>query len=93
MFATSPQFRPYLGGQMPPQALAQPPQIAQPGQQLGQPRQISPLLQQLMQNPAFLARLQQMQGTGLGGISAQQSPYGLGQMGPQPAPAGAYSLR
>lgn len=88
MFATSPQFRPYLGGQIPqqipPQQLA--PQAA-PG--IGQ----SPFLQQLLQNPALLARLQQLQGTGLGGIQAQPSPYGFGRIGTQPIASSAYSLR
>jgi len=86
LFGTSPQVRPYLGGQI-PQTPGQIPQQAPMGQQM------SPMLLQLMQNPAFLARLQQMQGTGLGGIPAQASPYGLGRIGTQPIAAGAYSLR
>jgi len=81
MFATSPQQQPYLGY----------PQTAPMQQPMGQ--QISPMLQQLMANPAFMARLQMLQGTGLGGMSMQQSPYGLGRMGTQPVATGAYSLR
>lgn len=81
MFAVSPQYRPYLGGQIPQQI---PPQVA--GAQ-------SPLLQQLLQNPALLARLQQLQGTGLGGLPAQQSQYGFGRIGTQPVASSAYSLR
>jgi hypothetical protein len=80
MFATRPHIGPYLGAQ---------PQVGP--QALGQ--QMSPMLQQLMQNPAFLARLQQLQGTGLGGVPIQQSPYGLGRFGTQPIASGAYSLR
>lgn len=71
LFGTSPQYRPYLGGQLPIQ-----------GQQ-----QLHPLLQQLLQNPSFLARLQQPQG-GLGAIG---SPYG--HIGIQPIASSAYSLR
>jgi hypothetical protein len=81
LFGTSPQQQPYLGY----------PQGATIQQPIGQ--QIPPLLQQLMANPAFMARLQMLQGTGLGGIPIQQSPYGLGRIGTQPVATGAYSLR
>lgn len=89
MFGISPQARPYLGAQIQPAQIPQ--QAPQQAPALGQ--QMSPMLLQLMQNPAFLARLQQMQGTGLGGIPAQQSPYGLGRIGPQPIASSVYSLR
>lgn len=69
LFGTSQQYRPYLGGQLP----------IQPGPQ------VHPLVQQLLQNPAFLARLQQ---GGFGGIG---SPYA--GMNTQPIASGAYSLR
>lgn len=73
---------------MPPQgaALQQPPQVG---------AQMSPMLQQLMQNPAFLARLQQMRGTGLGGMQPQMGGFAQppGMMNTQPIAAGAQSLR
>ena len=72
LFGTNQQYRPYLGGQLPVQAGPQ----------------VHPLLQQLLQNPAFLARLQQQGAAGFGGIS---SPYA--GMNTQPIASGAYSLR
>lgn len=83
--------------QMPPQAAPQmmPPQGAalQQPQQMG--GQMSPMLQQLMQNPAFLAHLQQMQGTGLGGMRPPMGGFGQPprMMNTQPISTGAQSLR
>lgn len=103
MFGVRPPIGPYgfgsYGIQPPVQA-----QVGQPGLQsrvLQQPPQgpqgINPMLQQLLSNPQFIARLAQLRGAGIAPVQPQGGGFGqVGirpNLGIQPLPSSAYSLR